>query len=117
MIYTYVFSGNKWAFKNWTPAARRNSAKENDLGLLFTCRQLHTETALLPYTLGRFTFRMIYVIQEQGEDRVDDFLEERSDEQLAAIGSLALMGYDEEIDEYTYVRGTGEYRAERVVWV
>jgi len=111
MIYTYVFGDNKWVFTGWTPAAPKNSAKESDLALLFTSRQLHTETALLPYKLGRFHFRMT------GDFRVGDFLKERSEEQLAAIGTLGLMGWDNELDQLTYARGTGEYWAERLAWV
>ena len=104
MIYTYVFGDNKWTFVGWSTP--KNSAKENDLALLLTSRQLHTETALLPYMLGRFHFRMMYMGVEAGEVRVGDFLEERSEEQLAAIGSLALQGYDNDRDQPVYVRGT-----------
>jgi len=48
---------------------------------------------------------------------VGDFLEQRSEEQLAAIGSLGLMGWDNELDQLTYTRGTGEYWAERLAWI
>jgi len=115
MIYSYIFGDNKWTFTGWTTP--RNSAKESDLALLLTSRQLHTETALLPYMLGRFHFRLMYMGVEAGEIRVDDFLEERSEEQLAAIGSLALQSYDNDRDQPVYVRGTGEYWAEKLAWV
>ena len=54
---------------------------------------------------------------EAGEVRVGDFLEERSEEQLAAIGSSVLQSYDNDRDRPTHDRGTGEYWAEKLAWV
>ncbi|KAI4946689.1 hypothetical protein J4E91_006860 [Alternaria rosae] len=65
MIYAYVFGDNKWTFTGWN--ARKNSAKESDLALLLTSRQLHKKTALLSYMLGRFYFRMMFMGIEAGE--------------------------------------------------
>ena len=60
---------------------------------------------------------MMYMGVEYGEVRVGDFLEERSEEQLAAISSLALQSYDNDRDQPTYDCGTGEYWAEKLAWV
>ncbi|KAI4676677.1 uncharacterized protein J4E84_009512 [Alternaria hordeiaustralica] len=110
-IYTYVFGDNKWIFADWDRMRGSNSFKKSNLGLLLTSRQLHEETALLPYMLGRFVFRNTFGGIEMGDDRVDEFLEGRSEEQLAAIGRLAAMRFDKKRGRYAYTSGTGVYWA------
>jgi hypothetical protein len=50
MIYTYVFSGLFWII----PRHKHQLASYRNLALLFVSRQIHSETALLPYALSTF---------------------------------------------------------------
>jgi hypothetical protein len=50
MIYTYVFSGLFWII----PRHKHQLASDRNLALLFVSRQIHSETALLPYALSIF---------------------------------------------------------------
>jgi hypothetical protein len=53
-IYGYVLGDLKLKFYLYKASFRK---KGNKLELLFTCRQVYAETALLPYTLNTFTFK------------------------------------------------------------
>lgn len=76
-IYEYVLGGGTFKFdgrlKFGNPQA---SFEDNKIDLLYVCRQINAEAALLPYALNEFIFAY------DSEDALPIFLRNRSPEQL-----------------------------------
>ncbi|KAF1833308.1 hypothetical protein BDW02DRAFT_599196 [Decorospora gaudefroyi] len=88
-IYNHVLGGRTYRFKDTfrTSQARLDHRGEQHiLGLLYVCRQIHFETALLPYTLNTFSFRDLDI-------SLEPFLRHRSPSQIRSIHSLELVTY------------------------
>jgi hypothetical protein len=89
-IYDYVF-GDVFYHLNvhHGPAKTYSSFNECNLGLIAASRQLHSETRLLPYKLGIFTFHV--AIPDHSEDyrssRIKQFVDSRTEEQKVAISN------------------------------
>jgi len=64
--------------------------KRCEVHLSLVCRQMHAETALLPYELGSFNFRSQEWQSHEAVARMRIFLERRSPRQLHAIGKVTL---------------------------
>ena len=84
------------------------------LSLFFASRQLHTETALLPYKLCTMRLLGGWWISGVDESRllVRCFLKRRLKEQVEVTSDLALQVFDEQDGEYKLLRGTGSYWVE-----
>ncbi|KAI4946688.1 hypothetical protein J4E91_006859 [Alternaria rosae] len=115
MIYTYVFSFQEYRIDAGItgPIICAGSLKRNNMGLLLVSRQLHAETALLPYQLGTICFHF------EGSypdglwlPHIGKFLEKRSLQQIKAIVSLQayLYAYG---DLWKILNGSGLYWANR----
>ncbi|KAI4920422.1 hypothetical protein J4E85_009189 [Alternaria conjuncta] len=105
MIFGWVFRGVEYGLSDayWTHDSVVRMQIENtsgshalhDVKLLLVCRQVHAETALLPYNLGSFGIR--------GEDEsweyyewlhaLEKFLKRRTEEQIGAISRLKFDEY------------------------
>ena len=115
IISGWVFRGVEYGLvDNWRP---RDSVVllqvENalglhtlhDLNLLLVCRQIHSETALLPYRLGSFDIWDESLSYEKDLQAADRFLKERTQEQIDAISCMrfgvlyAKDGYPSLIEE------------------
>lgn len=116
MIFTYVFSGEEYLFlrHDGNTLTCGQSFTELNMGLLLVSRQLHAETALLPYQLGTlfFHFEPSYLVDKLWLSLIAKFLEKRSLQQIEAIVDLqthmdAYGGYWKIID------GSGLYWANR----
>jgi hypothetical protein len=89
-IYDYVFGENIYNLHlHRGPAKTYPSFNECNLGLIAVCRQLHSETRLLPYKLGIFRFHAD--IPDRSDDycsfRIKQFVDSRTEEQKVAIGN------------------------------
>ena len=89
-IYDYVFGENIYNLHlHRGPAKTYPSFNECNLGLIAVCRQLHSETRLLPYKLGIFSFQAD--IPDRSEDRrsfrIRQFVNSTTEEQKVAIGN------------------------------
>ncbi|KAF1946359.1 hypothetical protein EJ02DRAFT_250619 [Clathrospora elynae] len=88
-IYELVLGGRTYKFKDTiqTRQARLDTkGEEHIFSLLYVCRQIHFETALLPYTINTFSFRDI-------ENSLDPFLRQRSPAQMRSIHLIELITY------------------------
>ncbi|KAI4647686.1 hypothetical protein J4E93_004096 [Alternaria ventricosa] len=100
IVYGYVFEGNRYALGGYLFTGKRpeegntliwRTSRSNDIGLLLACRQLHAETALLPYKLGVFHFEFEepdFDEDEWYEEVLQDFFRARSRKQIAAIATM-----------------------------
>jgi len=100
MVYEYVFEGNRYVFGGYLFTGKRpedgntliwRKLETNALGLLLASRQLHAETALLPYKLGVFHFEFEepdFDEDEWYEEVLQDFFRARSRKQIAAIATM-----------------------------
>lgn len=92
MIFTYVFSGEEYLFlrHDGNTLTCGQSFTELNMGLLLVSRQLHAETALLPYQLGTlfFHFEPSYLVDKLWLSLIAKFLEKRSLQQIEAIVDL-----------------------------
>jgi hypothetical protein len=89
-IYDYVFGENIYNLHlHRGPAKTYPSFNECNLGLIAVCRQLHSETRLLPYKLGIFHFAA--QIPDRSDDycsfRIKQLVDSRTEEQKVAIGN------------------------------
>lgn len=89
-IYGYVFGDNFYNLDLDRGFAKTHpSFNKCNLGLIATSRQLHSETRLLPYKLGIFSFHAD--IPDRSEDRrsfrIRQFVNSRTEEQKVAIGN------------------------------
>jgi len=109
MIYSYVFDSGYYDFYS----SRRDvkglvclpSLAEHNMGLLLASRQLHAETADLPYKLGQFMFRFANATRKQWAARVSIFMERRTARQVKAMGYLAVSPCDVVLKVFTKVTG------------
>jgi len=100
IVYGYVFEGNRYALGGYLFTGKRpeegntliwRTSRSNDIGLLLASRQLHAETALLPYKLGVFHFEFEepdFDEDEWYEEVLQDFFRARSRKQIAAIATM-----------------------------
>ena len=100
IVYGYVFEGNRYELGGYLFTGKRpkegntliwRQSQTNALDLLLASRQLHAETALLPYKLGVFQFE--FEEPDFGEDDwyeeiLKDFFRARSRKQIAAIATM-----------------------------
>jgi len=104
MIFGWVFRGVKYGLDtNWGPLdsgvrmqieTDSGSLALNGLNLLLVCRQIHVETALLPYSLGSFDIWGYFLTTEEDLETVERFLKERTQEQIEAITCLRIEAFD-----------------------
>jgi hypothetical protein len=88
-IYEHVLGGRTYRFKDtvYTGRARLDTKGENHiLALLYVCRQIYFETALLPYTMNMFSFRHFDI-------SLEPFLRHRSPSQIRSIYFMELVTY------------------------
>ncbi|KAF1840465.1 uncharacterized protein K460DRAFT_360138 [Cucurbitaria berberidis CBS 394.84] len=87
-IYKLVLGGRTYKFKDAfsTHYARLDTTEQHLFGLLFVCRQIYFEAALLPYAINTFRFRDFDI-------SLSPFLKERSPAQFRSIQSLELVTY------------------------
>ncbi|KAH7399643.1 hypothetical protein BKA66DRAFT_452267 [Pyrenochaeta sp. MPI-SDFR-AT-0127] len=87
-IYELVLGGRTYRFKDTvcTNHARLDTSERHIFGLLYVCRQIHFETALLPYSMNIFSFRDFDI-------SLYPFLKERSPAQFRSLRSLELITY------------------------
>ena len=122
MIFGWVFRGveyglsdDYWPYGDVVGMQIDNESGAHtlrDLNLLRVCRQVHAETALLPYSLGSFDI--------QGEDEDDSlcyhlhalekFMNRRTKEQIGAISCLTFDGYrDDASQSHEVIEETGAF--------
>ena len=68
------------------PSPAGHQGRKHILGLLYVCRQIHFEIALLPYTMNMFSFTEFDV-------SLEPFLQQRSPPQIRSIHYLELVTY------------------------
>ncbi|KAF3046618.1 hypothetical protein E8E12_011252 [Didymella heteroderae] len=88
MIWSHVLGGNVFDIKcsvriPWGVAVTNTTTAPHSLALLQTCRQIHAETWMLPFTLNTFQFK--------SEDAFKPWLAEFDPAQQAAIQSVRLV--------------------------
>jgi len=100
LVYGYVFKGNRYELGGYLFTGKRpeegntliwRKLETNALGLLLASRQLHAETALLPYKLGVFQFEFEepdFDEDDWYEEVLQDFFRARSRKQIAAIATM-----------------------------
>ncbi|KAL1794580.1 hypothetical protein ACET3X_006396 [Alternaria dauci] len=87
IIYHYVFYGTRISLR---PALRKiQPTGRPNLSLLYVCRQLHDETALLPYMLTSFDVNYSMTTWNKYRD-MKLFLEKRSRAQIEALADVRL---------------------------
>jgi hypothetical protein len=113
-IYTYALedSGNRFKdIDRWTlDLISHTTLRSGGHGLLLASRQLHAETALLPYQLGWFYFDLPSLTRKQCYPLVSEFLERRSKEQIKAMKCLTVSHCPFSVRGIT--SGTGSYWVE-----
>ncbi|KAL1794583.1 hypothetical protein ACET3X_006399 [Alternaria dauci] len=109
-IYEHVFSDTQCNLYN--PSVEEDvvralqSFNACNLGLLATCRQLYTETHLLPYKLAYFHFNFEIPYDEEWVGPVNTFAKPRTEEQRAAVGNnKEIVIYNHKEDESTVFYG------------
>jgi hypothetical protein len=132
MIYTYVFDEvvqiNKYPwwlnyhvslrprqFSDYDYHPASAYCEHNFLNLLHVSRQIHQETALLPYKLATFYFDTLP--PEELEDDEDNmfsairvFLEKRTRKQVEALAKLEINILDDDVSDIGELEsGTGMY--------
>jgi hypothetical protein len=98
MVYAYVFDGELYSFIDYSFGSEDNggkltsdkSLKKNNMGLLLVSRQVHEETALLPYKMGEFLISIEAPDETEGWECVKAFLEDRSKAQIKAMKRLEI---------------------------
>ncbi|KAI4946684.1 hypothetical protein J4E91_006855 [Alternaria rosae] len=88
------------------------SLAEDKMGLLLASRQLHAETADLPYKLGRFQFRFARATRKQWVPHVSLFMERRTARQVKAMGYFAVSPCAMVLKGFT--KGTGSNWVKRL---
>jgi len=89
-----------------------SSFQETGMGLILVSRQVHAETASLPYELSTFNFLVYDASRSQWKSDVRKFLAKRSEEQIKAMSCLMLRRYSHE--EQAFAMGTGLYWVKRL---
>lgn len=116
MVFECVFVNNIIHFevyhiRNSNPVSDKLlTMADLGLSLLFVSRQLHTETALLPYKLCRLQLlRCCGTGNHDSEAFIRRFFKKRSQEQVEAISDLAVEIYDGRGATFVCLRGTGSF--------
>ncbi|KAI4644832.1 uncharacterized protein J4E79_010967 [Alternaria viburni] len=116
LIYTYAFDNTTYTFfksnrdTEITPC--NESLTEDSMSLLLVSRQIHAETAYLPYKLITFDFLVHNDNKSQWKPYVRKFLAKRSEEQIKAMSCLTLRRWTYE--EQGFAMGTGLYWVKRL---
>jgi len=112
-IFAYVFSDNVYLFNG--PNAYRDkttsitSFDENNLGVLVASRQLHAETALLPYQLAFFHFKF-RVSRVEWSYCVERFVKNRTREQeLVLDKNMMVSQFGKYAGGHRYYHGTSAW--------
>jgi len=116
-VYHYVFCGEVYILNDmgWVHERRitLRSSSCNDLALLQVSRQLHQETALLPYKLATFDLGVDeWIVGSSKDDAIVTFLELRSMAQIRALSRLEYHKYFRAWIKDDIEMGTGLYWAE-----
>jgi hypothetical protein len=98
IIYAHVFDGTQYNFAEYSFGSEDNggkltsdeSFKENNMGLLLVSRQIHEETALLPYKMGEFLIKTEAPDAAEGWECVRTFLEDRSQVQIMSMSRIEI---------------------------
>lgn len=122
MIFEQVFVNRVITLDAYSDFSREDSIcspnmsiwfRQADFGLrlMYASRQLHTETALLPYKLCTMRLLGRWWIAGVDESRflVRYLVKRRLKKQVEVIRDLALEVWDEQDRKYKYVHGTGSY--------
>jgi len=114
MIYGHVF--DNITYNLYMPYGDyplcESSFQEAGMGLILVSRQVHAETAYLPYELSAFDFLVYDANKSQWKADVRKFLAKRSEEQIKAMSCLTLRRYSHE--EQAFAMGTGLYWVKRL---
>jgi hypothetical protein len=125
MVYHYVWYATSYADLTWLPPEileRRPSILPRptkppmdspNLSLLYVSRQLHRETALLPYKLTMFFFPVMKFLYDQRRV-VRLFLSKRSRAQIEALSDLRFHYYSTD-GEWLEKSGNGAYWMENTL--
>ena len=116
-MYHYVFCDEVYLLNDMNWVHERmitlRSSSCNDLALLQVSRQLHEETALLPYKLATFDLGVDEWIEKSSkDDAIVAFLELRSMAQIRALSRLEYHNYLRAWTKDDIETGTGVYWAE-----
>ena len=123
MIFGYIFDGAMYAFthSSWrrdrvvlmhVELRSEGHHAVDDLKLLLVSRQVHAETALLPYSLGSFDIWADSMRYEELLVVLDKFIKGRTEKQIDAMDSLKFDEYyewDKECEWPRMVNGTGAF--------
>jgi len=111
MIYGRVFDNSTHnLYRGETLCA--GSSKETNLGLILVSRQVHAETAYLPYELSTFSAIVYSANKTEWKPYVRKFLAKRSEEQIKAMSCLTLRRWSHK--EEGFAMGTGLYWVKRL---
>jgi hypothetical protein len=111
-IYAYIFDKQDYIFTLYNVGeydARFHpiSYRKYNLSLLATSRQIYTETALLPYKLGRFHYQFLELAEVEWRYYLECFTEWRSEAQIRSTRSISVLGGDGYWCNIRYCYGTG----------
>jgi hypothetical protein len=83
------------------------SYRKFNQSLLATSRQINTETALLPYKLGRFRYQFLNLAEVEWWYYLECFTEWRSEAQIRSTREISVLGGDGYLINIRYYYGTG----------
>jgi hypothetical protein len=111
-IYTYNFDKQNYTITLYNVGeydARFHpiSYRKFNLSLLATSRQINTETALLPYKLGRFRYQFLNLAEVEWRYYLECFTEWRSEAQIRCTRDISVLGGDGYLINNRYYYGTG----------
>ena len=116
LIYACTFDNTTYNFfqdnKPTEKTLCAGSSTENNMSLLLVSRQVHAETAYLPYELSTFDFLVYKADKREWKAYLRRFLAKRSEEQIKAMSCLTLRRWSYE--EQTFAMGTGLYWVKRL---
>jgi len=119
IIYTYAFNNTTYHFFNFFKGDKNTEkplcaelSTEDSMSLLLVSRQIHAETAYLPYQLSAFNFMVFNAKKKQWKPYMRKFLVKLSEEQIKVMGCLTVRRSFDESE--AYAMGTGLYWAERL---
>ena len=120
MIFAHVYTGIIYKFDDSESfetkpsdqyrrmASGRWLDQQTSDNLPLTCRQMHAETALLPYSLGSFLFEAELLVS-RGLWNLKKFLGRRTNEQINAMANVELCQWSDTLICYWYQQNTAAY--------
>ncbi|KAI4613401.1 uncharacterized protein J4E87_009868 [Alternaria ethzedia] len=120
MIFAYVYTGMIYKFDDFESfetkpsdqyrrmASGRWLEQQTSDKLPLTCRQMHAETALLPYSLSTFLFEAELLVF-RGLKNLKRFLGRRTSEQINAMANVELCQWSDTLISYWYQQNTAAY--------